>query len=473
VYATWNESLDYYDELGTPTVGNISEALVENHTNDTPASAQLIAMGNMVRGKFIDVNDFDYFKFNGTAGQTIVCYLDSLDSAAYISFRLICSDGVTFMGASGLGTGSQCFLVFTLPSNGQYYLRLADINGTTGGYRFRTQLNVLGPERGRDCRDIFVSSSTNISSWSTPVRVNQDDALYDNWLPEVIVDGKNGRPYVAWLDWRDTPGANCGGFSHVYLARSDNGGAAWTEVGIITTAQSNWTNELGNLIPNQGDYIALAADSAHIGACWSDARDGNANVYTSLMTILVTPVAASLVSADAQPDRVLLRWFAAGSEGGLAAVQRRDADVFASADAGWVTLADVPVGGNGLVIYEDASVVAGRTYEYRLGLDDGGTQGFAGLARVSIPLRPSLSIAGITPNPVRNEMLVEFALPNADPARLNVYDISGRLVRTREVSFGPGRHRTSLDARSLGAGVYLVEVTQAGHRATTRASVVR
>ncbi len=476
VYVAWNESVDYYPELNLLPVGNISEPLIENHSNDTPGTAINFTVGNAVRGRFIDANDFDYFKFTATAGQTIVAFLDSVDTGAEISLRLICSNGTTFLGASSLGTGQQCIVVYTIPSNGTYYLRTADLKSTTGGYRIVTQLNAItSGERSRDHRDVFVTSSSNSgTAWSTPTRVNQDAALYDDFLPEVAVDPKNGRPYVAWYDWRDTPAANCGGFSNVYLARSDNGGASWIEVGALTDVSSDWTNELGNLIPNQGDYISLTADTVRVAAAWGDARNGNADLYTTLVPLGLTPVAVSLVAYDAAPDRVALRWFAAGYEGGGASVERRSASAALEPEAGWSLVADVAVEGSGVVNYLDLAVTPGSSYDYRLRVRDPGGDVVSPATRVEVPARPALSLAGVTPNPASDRFLVSFAMPSGEAARLNLYDVSGRLVRSRDVtSLGAGRHALQLDTRGLEAGLYIVELAQGGQRATTRVSVVR
>jgi hypothetical protein len=55
---------------------------------------------------------------------------------------------------------------------------------------------------------------------------------------------------------------------------------------------------------------------------------------------------------------------------------------------------------------------------------------------------------------------VEFALPAAGPARLELVDLAGRRLAAQEVgAMGIGRHRASL-ARDLPAGVYFVRLTQ-------------
>ncbi len=86
---------------------------------------------------------------------------------------------------------------------------------------------------------------------------------------------------------------------------------------------------------------------------------------------------------------------------------------------------------------------------------------------VALALRP------VTPNPTRT-LDVSFTLPNGGKATLAAFDVSGRLVATRDVgALGAGSHTVRLGGRStLPAGVYLVRLTQSGVSLKTRAVVV-
>jgi hypothetical protein len=74
------------------------------------------------------------------------------------------------------------------------------------------------------------------------------------------------------------------------------------------------------------------------------------------------------------------------------------------------------------------------------------------------PAGLDLRVAG---GPIEGRALeVEFALPAARPARLELVDVAGRRRETREVGeMGAGRHRVTL-ARGLPAGIYFVRLTQ-------------
>jgi len=87
----------------------------------------------------------------------------------------------------------------------------------------------------------------------------------------------------------------------------------------------------------------------------------------------------------------------------------------------------------------------------------------------------ALALEGVRPNPASGSGLhVAFALPTPAPARLELLDVGGRRVLTREVhSMGAGRHRVNLaEGRSVAPGVYWVRLTQGTNRRTTRVAVL-
>ena len=89
--------------------------------------------------------------------------------------------------------------------------------------------------------------------------------------------------------------------------------------------------------------------------------------------------------------------------------------------------------------------------------------------------RLELALHGVSPNPARSAFNVHFSLPNARPATLSLYDVSGRQVLSREVgAFGPGSHELALlPASRIPAGVYVIRLTQEGRSFTTRAAFIR
>jgi hypothetical protein len=469
IYLAWNESVDYFPELAAGA-GLVVEPEATNATgvNDTPATATLFTPGNTLRGTLANQNDLDYWKFSATAGTTYAFYMDSMDVGLDILFRVFCSDGTTRLAVSDLGPGFGHVIAWTAPATGTYYLRAVfdptTSSSTSGGYHIITRPHTPSVnDRARDARDIFVAFSDDGLTWSASniARVNDDAVGYDDWLPEVAVTG-NSRVFCAYFDWRDSAPSACGGQSNVYLYRSDNGGAAWTNLGRVTDATSDWTNVSSNIAPNQGDYVSLFANFNGVYPAWADGREGNPNVYTVSIPI-ATPTLASLARSVVAPGRVELTWMASDYVGQSATLERRDATGL------WTALGEAIVDGTGAVRFVDEAALAGQTYSYRLALGVPTAPTYSAIAEIRVPFGPSLALEGARPNPAQRELWVSFSLPGSAPATLSLVDIAGRVVRSREIGgLGAGSHVVNLgDGPALPAGVYVV-VMRSGERVLTR-----
>jgi hypothetical protein len=76
-------------------------------------------------------------------------------------------------------------------------------------------------------------------------------------------------------------------------------------------------------------------------------------------------------------------------------------------------------------------------------------------------------------NPSTGALRVSFSLPNSKPASLEVFDVTGRQLMSRQVGGeGPGLHEVKL-AAWMPPGMYVVRLSQAGRGLTTRITVVR
>jgi hypothetical protein len=87
----------------------------------------------------------------------------------------------------------------------------------------------------------------------------------------------------------------------------------------------------------------------------------------------------------------------------------------------------------------------------------------------------AFALHGVQPNPVTTNGIVSFALSEATPATLELVDIAGRRVWSREVGdLGPGEHTARLsDGARLPSGVYFVRLIQGTHVAATRVTLLR
>jgi hypothetical protein len=425
-------------------------------------------MGRHLTGTITTINDFDYFRFVGTAGQTVICETDAgpnPNPTLNASFRLFCSDGATRLAFSETGVGDFGLIVFTLPYDGTYTLRVASLSGT-GAYTINTGLNGPVTERGRDHRDVFTSFSDNLSTWSVPARVNNDAALFDNWLPEIAV-AADGKVFASWYDWRDGPGAICAGASTLYLARSTDGAASWPDGSPVSSVATTWTTISSNIAPNQGDYTGLYANQNAVYVCWSDGRNFDPDVFVAAPALTFTPVTVSVASTHVEPGLVRVIWYTADATAFTATAYRR------SESGDWTSLGLLARDGTGNLVLEDRDVRPGARYHYRLGVREEAEEVFMGEVTVDVPAGPALAIEEIRPNPSDRELWVSFTLSGETPATLELIDVSGRRVSERSVS-GAGRQTVDLAAgRRLPPGVYVIRLTQNGESVVKRASVVR
>jgi len=200
-----------------------------------------------------------------------------------------------------------------------------------------------------------------------------------------------------------------------------------------------------------------------------------ANSLSSSVTVLLgtsdQPVAAlaSLVSAIAQPNLVRLEWFAP-SVGFSASIERRT-----TSDA-WSAIGSVSADGNGAVRFEDANVQAGQRYGYRLAYASGGATQYTAETWVTVPAAARFALEGLRPNPGSGALLeVALSLPDAGAARLEMLDVSGRRLASRELAgLGPGELQIRLaPGAPVKPGLYFLRLTREGAALVSRACVVR
>ncbi len=95
---------------------------------------------------------------------------------------------------------------------------------------------------------------------------------------------------------------------------------------------------------------------------------------------------------------------------------------------------------------------------------------------VSGPARARFALLGAVPNPLRGgPVMVAFELPDTQPARLQMVDASGRVVRERQVVAAAGGLATAdlSPGPRLAAGIYWLRLQQGARSVTRRLSLLR
>ncbi len=197
--------------------------------------------------------------------------------------------------------------------------------------------------------------------------------------------------------------------------------------------------------------------------------DVNAGIGIGVTCDVPTATLISLVGTEVAGDRVIVTWHAGGTAASGVQVERREGQ------GEWARVGDVAPDGRGLIVFEDAQVVPGHSYGYRLRLTDASGVQWAGETSVVVPLRGDLSLAGFHPNPAGRAAQLAFTLASHEPATLTLFDVAGRRRFSREVgALGPGSHVVPLDGgESLSSGIYILQLTQGGRTVTRRAVAVR
>jgi len=134
---------------------------------------------------------------------------------------------------------------------------------------------------GASTADVWMSKSTNGgSTWSAPVKMNDDATSNTQFHPFLVVDQTNGDVVAAWHDARNDPGNDAVDF---YLARSTNGSSFEPNVQLSAPSSDFWNSGISwsdqntldnpNYNGNQyGEYLGLDARGGKAYVAWSDTR---------------------------------------------------------------------------------------------------------------------------------------------------------------------------------------------------------
>jgi len=87
----------------------------------------------------------------------------------------------------------------------------------------------------------------------------------------------------------------------------------------------------------------------------------------------------------------------------------------------------------------------------------------------------AFSLRGFLSNPVRSDATVEFSLPDAAPAILEVLDVAGRRIARHDVGvLGAGVHRLAIpEVAALGPGLVFVRLARGDRALVTRGTRLR
>ncbi len=183
---------------------------------------------------------------------------------------------------------------------------------------------------------------------------------------------------------------------------------------------------------------------------------------------LDTPVSAlpSLIDAQVGPRSVRLRWAATDATAAITVERLRQ-------DEDWAEAGTPTLEGRSVLVFEDHDLTPGR-YGYRLKWrSEQGALLRSIESWMVVPGRP-LALTGAIPNPASTDLRVAFSLPDDAPARLEAWDVRGRLVASRDIGhLGEGEHTVALgEAGVWRTGLYFVRLVRGDEQRTVRAVVL-
>lgn len=147
-------------------------------------------------------------------------------------------------------------------------------------------------------------------------------------------------------------------------------------------------------------------------------------------------------------------------------------------DSGYIKVNTEPIVSLPPYSYIDSSAQLGCSYTYYLEfVPIEGDREMVGESFICYSPQPySFSLAQSYPNPAVDSLTIEFCLPQALPATISLYDISGRLIATlleEKLSAGAHSLAVSLSELGLGDGVYLYQLIAGGYFAARKMVVIR
>ncbi|HKQ60353.1 MAG TPA: hypothetical protein VJS92_03650 [Candidatus Polarisedimenticolaceae bacterium] len=189
------------------------------------------------------------------------------------------------------------------------YVTWTDLTGASG---CTSSANEPGGSISSTCKTrIWFARSTNGgTSWSTPVMINNQASLNDQYNQWLAVDETDGRVSVMYYDTVADAGRKK---ADVWYQTSNDDGATWSAPFKVTTAQTDET--ISGSDGNQfGDYNGLSGWGGNFFPSWTDRRNlAREEVWTAKLTETpCTPPAAptGLTATAIGTGRIDLLWSA-------------------------------------------------------------------------------------------------------------------------------------------------------------------
>jgi fibronectin type III domain protein len=191
------------------------------------------------------------------------------------------------------------------------YATWTDLSGATG---CTSSANEPGTNAASSCKSRiwFARSTDGGSTWSTPVKINDQASLNDQYNQWLAVDEATGRVSIIYYD---TVADSTRKKTDVWYQSSNDDGATWSAAFKVTTAQTDETVSGADSGNQYGDYNGLAAFNSVIFPSWTDRRNAaREEIWTAKLSeaACTAPAPPTGVTATAvASNQINLSWTAA------------------------------------------------------------------------------------------------------------------------------------------------------------------
>lgn len=194
------------------------------------------------------------------------------------------------------------------------YVAYNDLSGDAG---CTAAANEPAANAASTCKSrIWFSRSTDGgTTWSAPVKINNQAGLNDQYNPWLAVDETNGRIGIMYYD---TVADATRKKSNVYYQSSADNGATWSSALLVSTAQTDETIAGADSGNQYGDYNGLSGWNGTFFPSWTDRRSAaREEIWTANINdggAPCTPPAAptGLTATAAGANQINLSWTAVG-----------------------------------------------------------------------------------------------------------------------------------------------------------------
>lgn len=128
----------------------------------------------------------------------------------------------------------------------------------------------------------FTRSTDGGTTWSTPVKINDQTGLNDQFHSRLCVDETNGLIVVTY---HDTVADANRVQSHVYYQTSSDDGQTWSNAVQITSSPSDATTGTTSTF-GYGDYDGLHGHAGTFFPCWTDFRNGVEEIWSDRLSLV-------------------------------------------------------------------------------------------------------------------------------------------------------------------------------------------